>query len=141
MTLLLSVYRVVIFAMNCTVDSCGARKLWTACSAYNFRPRRLSASRCIIHRMRSGGNYLLRPLSRQSTRLITVLQIRTLLKCQKEKPSTRDGFLFGCFELNDTNSKRLNFTDFSLQIYYNMKNALCKTATDIKRYIQLIVCN
>ena len=28
---------------------------------------------------------------------------------------------FGSFELNDTNSKRLNFTDFSLHFYYNIK--------------------
>ena len=27
----------------------------------------------------------------------------------------------GSFELNDTNSKRLNFTDFSLHFYYSIK--------------------
>ena len=39
-----------------------------------------------------------------------------------KKPSTFvNGFSFGSFELNDTNSKRLSFTDFSLHFYYSIK--------------------
>ena len=42
---------------------------------------------------------------------------------EKEKTSLSTCLSFsGSFELNDTNSKGLNSADFSLQIYYNMKN-------------------
>ncbi len=46
---------------------------------------------------------------------------------RKERISLKKGVHFrevlfsGSFELNDTNSKRLNFTDFSLHFYYNIK--------------------